>query len=75
MTIWIIPESDREGRAVCQVWLQGGSIVPGVRGMAVIMGGMAALSDSKAKSAILVVTPIDSCTSKSPKTNPLVLTI
>ena len=24
MTIWIIPESDREGRAVCQIWLQGG---------------------------------------------------
>ena len=24
MTIWIIPESDREGRVVCQIWLQGG---------------------------------------------------
>ena len=24
MTIWIIPESDREARAVCQIWLQGG---------------------------------------------------
>ena len=27
MTIWFIPlvlESDREGRAVCQIWLQGG---------------------------------------------------
>ena len=24
MTIWIIQESDREGRAVCQIWLQGG---------------------------------------------------
>ena len=24
MTIWITPESDREGRAVCQIWLQGG---------------------------------------------------
>ena len=24
MTIWIIPESDREGRAVCQIWLQVG---------------------------------------------------
>ena len=24
MTIWIIPESDREGRTVCQIWLQGG---------------------------------------------------
>ena len=24
MTIWIIPESDTEGRAVCQIWLQGG---------------------------------------------------
>ena len=24
MTIWIKPESDREGRAFCQIWLQGG---------------------------------------------------
>ena len=24
MTLWIMPESDREGRAVCQFWLQGG---------------------------------------------------
>ena len=24
MTIWIIPESDRKGRAVCQILLQGG---------------------------------------------------
>ena len=24
MTVWIIPESDREGGAVCQFWLQGG---------------------------------------------------
>ena len=24
MTIGIMPESDREGRAVCQFWLQGG---------------------------------------------------
>ena len=24
MTIWIIPEFDREGRAVCQFWHQGG---------------------------------------------------
>ena len=24
MTVGIIPESDREGRAVCQSWLQGG---------------------------------------------------
>ena len=24
MTLGIIPESDREGRAVCQSWLQGG---------------------------------------------------
>ena len=24
MTIWIILESDRKGRAVCQIWLQGG---------------------------------------------------
>ena len=24
MTVWIIPESDREGRAVCQSWLPGG---------------------------------------------------
>ena len=24
MTFGIIPESDREGRAVCQFWLQGG---------------------------------------------------
>ena len=24
MTIWIMPKSDREGRAVCQFWLQGG---------------------------------------------------
>ena len=24
MTIGIIPESDRKGRAVCQFWLQGG---------------------------------------------------
>ena len=24
MTLWIRPESDREGRAVCQFWLQGG---------------------------------------------------
>ena len=24
MTFWIIPESDREGRALCQIWLQGG---------------------------------------------------
>ena len=24
MTVGIIPESDREGRAVCQFWLQGG---------------------------------------------------
>ena len=24
MTIWIIPESDREGSAVCQIWLPGG---------------------------------------------------
>ena len=24
MTIWIMPEFDREGRAVCQFWLQGG---------------------------------------------------
>ena len=24
MTIWIIPESEREGRAICQIWLQGG---------------------------------------------------
>ena len=24
MTIWIRPESDRKGRAVCQIWLQGG---------------------------------------------------
>ena len=24
MTIWIIPELDREGRAVCHFWLQGG---------------------------------------------------
>ena len=23
MTVGIIPESDREGRAVCQSWLQG----------------------------------------------------
>ena len=24
MTIWIIPELDRKGRAVCHFWLQGG---------------------------------------------------
>ena len=24
MTYWIKPEFDREGRAVCQFWLQGG---------------------------------------------------
>ena len=24
MTLWIMPEFDREGRAVCQFWLQGG---------------------------------------------------
>ena len=24
MTVGIIPESDRKGRAVCQFWLQGG---------------------------------------------------
>ena len=24
MTFWIMPEFDREGRAVCQFWLQGG---------------------------------------------------
>ena len=24
MTIWIIPESDREGKAVSQIWLKGG---------------------------------------------------
>ena len=24
MTIWIIPESESGGRAVCQFWLQGG---------------------------------------------------
>ena len=24
MTLWIIPEFDREGRVVCQFWLQGG---------------------------------------------------
>ena len=24
MTIWIMPELDREGRTVCQFWLQGG---------------------------------------------------
>ena len=24
MTVGIIPESDRKGRAVCQSWLQGG---------------------------------------------------
>ena len=24
MTIWIMPEFDREGRAVCQFWLHGG---------------------------------------------------
>ena len=24
MTIWIMPESDKEGRAVCQFWLQSG---------------------------------------------------
>ena len=24
MTVGIIPESNREGRAVCQFWLQGG---------------------------------------------------
>ena len=24
MTVWIMPEFDREGRAVCQFWLQGG---------------------------------------------------
>ena len=24
ITLWIMPEFDREGRAVCQFWLQGG---------------------------------------------------
>ena len=24
MTLWIMPEFDKEGRAVCQFWLQGG---------------------------------------------------
>ena len=24
MTLWILPEFNREGRAVCQFWLQGG---------------------------------------------------
>ena len=24
MTLWIMPEFDREGRGVCQFWLQGG---------------------------------------------------
>ena len=24
MTVWIMPEFDREGRAVCQFWFQGG---------------------------------------------------
>ena len=24
MTLWIMPEIDREGRTVCQFWLQGG---------------------------------------------------
>ena len=24
MTLWIMPEFDREGTAVCQFWLQGG---------------------------------------------------
>ena len=24
MTVGIMPESDRKGRAVCQLWLQGG---------------------------------------------------
>ena len=24
MTLWIMPEFDREGRVVCQFWLQGG---------------------------------------------------
>ena len=24
MTLWIMPEFDREGREICQFWLQGG---------------------------------------------------
>ena len=24
MTVWIMPEFDREGRALCQFWVQGG---------------------------------------------------
>ena len=28
MTVWIKPESDREGGAVCQFWLQGGNETP-----------------------------------------------
>ena len=30
MTIWIMPELDREGRTVCQFWLQSGkhNVIP-----------------------------------------------
>ena len=48
-------------------------IVPGVSGNAVPVDGMAALAGGKAAPAILVVAPVDLCTSKSPTNDPVVL--
>ena len=31
MTLWIMPEFDREMRAVCQFWLQGGKPLPQIK--------------------------------------------